>query len=651
MRADFLILQICEFLDDGDGYYRLHEPSRQLGRLPGVMVVDCHYYHHLLPLLTQSAHVLILPFLHDWDLFPLIEQRRATGRVTVFEANDDFYDVQPWSPIAAQWQDRSIQEEYRHYMAAADAVQTSTARLAERWSDRARQVAVFMNQLTDIPPLGTPPSRPLTIGWGGSPSHFADWYEIAPVLEQWLGQHPHVHLAVMNNEYARPFIQLAPERYHFTPFGSLADYLHFLPTLDIGLAPLLPTGYNRGRSDVKFLEYASRGVAGIYADLDPYRASVRHGETGLIYRTPAELGQCLDRLAQDADLRQRIRTQAYQHVAGQRRISNHIGERLAFYRSLLTQPLPPVDLPEEVAAAALRDERYWQLRPGRLEQRLLEILQKPKAAEAAGLLARLVEENPNYLHGLQQLGRLLNDLKQPAQALPYLERLRSLNPLSARCVAEIGRARFQLQDLAGARKEMEAALALNPAYHPGWQYMLRLLSLDKRSDGPSWAERARKIFPNDFVLALLGVRAYAPAEAVAVVQQLLEEFAPTFTREEKPTAAVAFGEALAEIARSLAAPSAELLKLLHRAVELFPDSARLTSLLGKALHDGGQFEASNAAYFRALEIRRLSSIYRSEFPKEDGSIHFWQFAEHIRKWRGLEPGNPGKVGEPDSRPS
>ena len=53
---------------------------------PGVVVVDCHFYHRLLPALVRSADVVVLPFVHDWDLFPVLEERRAAGHVTVFEA-------------------------------------------------------------------------------------------------------------------------------------------------------------------------------------------------------------------------------------------------------------------------------------------------------------------------------------------------------------------------------------------------------------------------------------------------------------------------------------------------------------------------------------------------------------------------------------
>src|SRR5208283_3615526 len=121
--------------------------------------------------------------------------------------NDYFYDIQPWNPISQSWQDRSIHEEYRHFMAAADGVQTSTEALARHWRRWARQVAVFPNQLSHVPPLEPPPARPLTIGWGGSPGHLGDWYHLVPYLEKWLAAHPEIHLAVMTNEVARPFLR------------------------------------------------------------------------------------------------------------------------------------------------------------------------------------------------------------------------------------------------------------------------------------------------------------------------------------------------------------------------------------------------------------------------------------------------------------
>jgi len=176
-------------------------------------------------------------------------------------------------------------------------VQTSTTYLAEQWrSMGARKVQVFPNQLVHLQPLPELAERPFTIGWAGSPGHFADLYHVAPHLQQWLDAHQDAHLAIMTNELAQEFIQLDPSRFQFKPFGPIESYLDFLVSIDVGIAPLLPTQYNKGRSDVKFLEYASCGVAGIYQNLEPYRQSVKHCETGLLFSTPEELIERLDQL-------------------------------------------------------------------------------------------------------------------------------------------------------------------------------------------------------------------------------------------------------------------------------------------------------------------------------------------------------------------
>jgi glycosyltransferase involved in cell wall biosynthesis len=585
-QPDLLVVQVCDFLDDGDRFYRYHLPSRRLARLPGVRVIDCHYLHHLLPELLEAADVLVLQFIHDWGLLGMIERRRAAGLVTVFEANDDFFDLQPWNPIALQWQDRAVQEQFRQFLRAADAVQTSTEVLAQRWRTEARAVAVFANQLAGVPPLPPLPQRPLTIGWAGSPGHFADWYHVAPLLQTWLDAHPDVHLAVMTHDFARSFFRLPPERYHFTSFGSIADYYRFLPSLDIGLAPLLPSAYNRGRSDVKYLEYAACGVVGVYADLEPYRDSVHDGATGLLYRSGPELLACLDRLAADAGLRQRLRQQAHARVSAQRLADQHIGRRLDFYRGLLTRPPRGGPLTAEVTAAAVCEGEYWQLRPGQAEQTLLATVQEPPTPAAAVTLARLVERQPTYLAALRHLGRLHNDLKEPGAALPYLERARARQPEDARTLCEIGRALFLLNDAAGARAVLEEGLARQPLYYPGWQYLLRLLALHPSESGPARAERARDLFPACYPLALAGVPLHPPAAAVALLHRLLDQHAPTFS-EEKPAAALAFGQAIAATLRA-AGGTAETLALLRRACAVFPESARLASWLGQALYQAGQ---------------------------------------------------------------
>ena len=330
-----LIVQVGDFGTDGDAHYRIHAPARFMGLIDGVVCVDVHFHHHLLPMLAEKADVLVLQFFSDWDLIPLLSMRKKLGKITIFEANDFFFDLQPWSPIANSWRDREIQELYIQLLRLSDGVQTSTAYLAEQWSKMGScNVEVFPNQLVHLQPLPNIVERPFTVGWAGSPGHFADLYHVAPYLQNWLDAHPDTHLAIMTNELAQEFFHLDRARFHFKPFGSIESYLDFLGSIDVGIAPLLPTHYNKGRSDVKFLEYASCGVTGIYQNLEPYRNIVNDGETGLFFNTPEELINQLDRLYQDRMLRLQIRDQAYDFVIKQRKMEDHIGSRVEWYKSL-----------------------------------------------------------------------------------------------------------------------------------------------------------------------------------------------------------------------------------------------------------------------------------------------------------------------------
>ena len=72
------------------------------------------------------------------------------------------------------------------------------------------------------------------------------------------------------------------------------------------------------------------------------------------------------------DLRLRLRRQAYEQVASGRRIQDHIGRRLAFYRGLLSAAPRGFTVPPSVLAAAEIDGRYLRLRPQAPERQFME---------------------------------------------------------------------------------------------------------------------------------------------------------------------------------------------------------------------------------------------------------------------------------------
>jgi len=464
----------------GDHLYRLHQPAAALARLEGVEVMEVHPQarHHDAAVL--AADVVVFTMTLDVEVFRLIHQRRQLGRPSLCEVNDYLPDVQTWNPAHASWSDRRALFCFDQLIRHCEATQVTTEALGQQLADRARRIDVMPNQLEELPPLrsfpaAAPPSaeRPLVIGWGGSFGHREDLRAIAPPLIAWLQRQRHVRFELMGDPVlAEPFAALDADRFRFNMAGSLQHYLDWLEGLDIGLAPLLPTAFNRCRSDVKFLEYASRSLVPVLQNLDPYRHLAGTG-AALFFDDPDDLLRQLDRLVAEPALRQTIATAAHALVGRERRLDQHSPGRLAVYRDLAQRTRPAEDKVEPLLQQAADRPltslpglhqlapRHWRLgvdSPAD-QQRLrgVEALQHGALAEAAEALAEAVRLDPGDAHAHSFLGHALQRQGLLADAVTAFERATRLDPLQSRPVRALARLHAR-----AARHYGERAAALNP---------------------------------------------------------------------------------------------------------------------------------------------------------------------------------------------
>jgi tetratricopeptide (TPR) repeat protein len=464
----------------GDNLYRLHQPAAALAALPGVEVFEVHPQarHHDAAVL--AADVVVFTMTLDVEVFRLIHQRRQLGRPSLCEVNDYLPDVQAWNPAHASWSDRRALFCFDQLIRKCDGTQVTTEALGQRLADRARRIAVLPNQLEELPPLRAfpapaPPSaeRPLVIGWGGSFGHREDLRSIAPALIAWLQRQQHVRFELMSDPVlAEPFAALDADRFGFLMAGTLPQYLDWLEGLDIGLAPLLPTEFNRCRSDVKFLEYASRSLVPVLQNLDPYRHLAGSG-AALLFDDPDDLIRQLDRLVAEPALRQTIASTAHALVGRERQLAQHAPERLAVYREL-AESTPPVEgtagpLLQQAADRPLTAlpglqqlaPAHWRLGVASPadQQRLLGVdaLQRGALAVAAEALAEAARLDPSDAHAHSFLGHALQRQGRPLDALAAFEQAASLDPLQSRPVRALARLHAR-----AARHYAERAATLNP---------------------------------------------------------------------------------------------------------------------------------------------------------------------------------------------
>ena len=223
---------------------------------------------------------------------------------------------------------------------AVSAVQTSTKYLADYLREFNPHVYLFENQLAELPPARSyDENAPQVTIFFGALNRRADWEPLMPSINAAIQEHGDRLYFRVVSDYAF-YQQLRTERKSYvggTQDGSgVAPYERYVEELhssDIALLPLNDTEFNRAKSDLKFIEAAGNGAA-VLAAPTVYAATVRDGETGLIYHRPKEFAQKLDLLIRRADLRRRLAENAYRYVAEQRLIAGHLDDYILAYREL-----------------------------------------------------------------------------------------------------------------------------------------------------------------------------------------------------------------------------------------------------------------------------------------------------------------------------
>lgn len=223
---------------------------------------------------------------------------------------------------------------------AVSAIQTSTKYLVDQLRQFNPYIYLFENQLAELPPTRSyDENAPQVTIFFGALNRRADWEPLMPLINEAIHKHGERLRFMVVSDYgfyealqteAKEFISGIQSGYVFVSYDRYMAALH---SSDIALLPLNDTEFNRAKSDLKFIEAAGNGAA-VLAAPTVYAATVRDGETGLIYHSPKEFAQKLDLLIRRADLRRRLAENAYRYVAEHRLLAGHLDDYILAYREL-----------------------------------------------------------------------------------------------------------------------------------------------------------------------------------------------------------------------------------------------------------------------------------------------------------------------------
>jgi glycosyltransferase involved in cell wall biosynthesis len=300
--------------------------------------------------LVSEADVVLIQreFPLFWEEYlQILSLARAQSKAVIYELDDLLFEIPDVHPDQAiDFYTPAILPIF-HALASADLVTTATPELAEHLGRFNPNIHVLPNYLDDtlwkIQSRTAKPERStVVIGYMGSDTHLPDFESIAPLL---------LKIAYQFGENIRfrfwgckpPEILQHLSQTEWLPL-QIFDYPQFAEyftrqEVDILIAPLLDSPFNRCKSAVKLLEYSTSGAPVICSRIPAYERLVNPGENGFLASTPGEWEACLVRLIEDPDLRQRMGNQLQGIVGANWLLSRHASEWMeAFLRArFLTQ--------------------------------------------------------------------------------------------------------------------------------------------------------------------------------------------------------------------------------------------------------------------------------------------------------------------------
>lgn len=283
----------------------------------------CWWYRIKLPLEELAKHGWDVSWgspagldLHSYDV--VIGQRIAgpspewlalcadPNVLTVYDMDDDLLNLDPENTVPYNIY-APIRDDTEANVRAADVVTVCTPYvfdIMKKINDNVHLLPICIRAEDIDIPLKTHADA-LTVGWAGSPFHHQDWLEIPQILADFARVMPHASFHMMGADYTQGLLS---HKLRVSGFTTVPNYYNSLD-FDIGIAPLLKSPSNRGKSHTKPLEYAMRGTPVVATAWGQYTDWIMHGVNGFLVHNNSEWIDYLLALT-DIELRAAMSTHA-----------------------------------------------------------------------------------------------------------------------------------------------------------------------------------------------------------------------------------------------------------------------------------------------------------------------------------------------------
>ena len=327
------------------GYYRIWQPAKYLKK-SGWDVARIKDEFHVMPIdgedswesLGEGSDIIVAQRPEQTENVAMfMAMREHFNAPFVYEIDDNIYDVAESSTSYVYWHKDSPRIKIVNYLIEnADAVTVTTEGLKETFSHLNKNIYVLPNcQDEDVWKVKpAKPNKHFTIGWAGSSTHYDDLKLIWRPLKRFLRNHKDARFLCIGLN--ADFLEGHPQVEINTDWVSIHDYPQRLADLnfDIGLVPLVNRPFNIGKSNIKWQEYSMVGTPTIASSVGEY-AKLEHNKTLLLAKSDLEWEHYLEKLYDDAKLRETLASNGKQYVIKNCNIKNEVWRWNEAYREII----------------------------------------------------------------------------------------------------------------------------------------------------------------------------------------------------------------------------------------------------------------------------------------------------------------------------
>jgi len=348
----------------GVRYYRLTSPARYLSKELGHDVYlestpmggleqsnwqerakdDNDVFSDMLENMLPGMDLLVTQLVHsDIGIAVLHAIREKYGIPIVVDIDDNVISVPHYNRGGIAYQPNTdLLDITIELLKFADAVTTTTQYLKDLYSEHNKNIYVLPNAIDfehwDVE-VEVPPKRSIRIGWMGAQTHEDDFKLMLPAVKEVLRKYPNVRFYFIGGVPDCVAAIKSKRVVTKTTWYSILDYPKRLKqwNWDIGLAPLRDNAFNRGKSNLRWLEYSAMGIPCVAARVEPFVKSVADGKTGLLAYEPEEWVAQMSRLIEDEGLRRKMGVAAKREVRKNFNIKKNVRLWESAYTAIIKQ--------------------------------------------------------------------------------------------------------------------------------------------------------------------------------------------------------------------------------------------------------------------------------------------------------------------------